>query len=136
MEISQQQGVQMGNRLAVYRPGTGRIILLAVVLIILGLPCAIFGVRIDVEPTVYSNSSSLGGWLTTVGAVLILVAIVALILVLGNRKLRVDLYEQGFVLTNKKGRKEIFWEEITQVWHKREELFRALLKIPVRARMW
>lgn len=121
---------QLGQRLAIYKPGTGRVLLLGVFLILLGLPCTIVGVKLDTSPTVYSNSSSLEGFLMSTGFVLGLIGIVAVILAFANRRLRVDLYEQGFVLRNKQGTQEIRWDRLTHVWHKVEETTLTTVKDP------
>lgn len=134
MEVSQNQmRGQLGAKMAVYRPGTGKIILLGIVLILLSLPCTIAGFVSgrNSSPAVYTDSSnSLEGWLITVGAVLGLCGIIALILAFSNRKMRVDVYEQGFVAINKQGTKEIRWDQITQVWHKLEEVKSTMVKDP------
>lgn len=123
MEAQSYQSISpLGARLAVYKPGTGKIILLGILLILIGLPCAIVGVKTNTSSTVYSNSSnSLELWLITVGIGFALCGVIAMILALGNRKLRVDMYEQGFVATNKHSVQEIRWNQITHVWHKLEE---------------
>lgn len=134
MDVSQNQiGGQLGARLTIYRPGTGRIILLGVVLILLSLPCTIAGFVSSrhSSPAVYTNSTnSLEDWLITIGLVLGLCGIISLILAVGNRKMRVDVYEQGFVAINKQGTKEIRWDQITQVWHKLEEVKSTMVKDP------
>src|SRR5437879_6367481 len=120
---------QLGARLAVYKPGTGKVILLSLLLILIGLPCAIVGVRYNTSVTVYTNSSnSFETWLISVGVILVLCGVIAIILALGNRKMRVDMYEQGFVVVNKHGAKEIYWQQITHVWHKLEEIHSTMEK--------
>src|SRR5947209_6712814 len=122
---------QLGARLAVYKPGTGKVILLSLLLILIGVPCTIVGVRYNNSVTVYSNSSnSFETWLISVGVILVLCGVIAIILALGNRKLRVDLYEQGFVAVNKHGVKEVYWQQITHVWHKLEEMHSTMEKDP------
>lgn len=121
---------QLGKRLAVYKPGFGRIIMLGISLIILGLPCTLVGIKYNTSPTVYDNSSTLEGWLISTGICLGLIGIIILMLALGNRKLRVDLYEQGFVLRNKQGTKEMRWDQISHVWHKLEEVISTTVKDP------
>jgi hypothetical protein len=123
---------QLGPRLAVYKPGTVKVILLGILLFLMGLPCAICGfMNFTTSTTVYSNSSnSLEEWLITVGLGMGLCGIVAMGLALRNRKLRVDAYEQGFVVTNKQGAKEIRWDQVTHVWHKLEEIISTTVKDP------
>lgn len=134
MEVSQNQlGGQLGARLTTYRPGTGRIILLGVALILLSLPCTVAGFvsSRNASLAVYANSTnSWEDWLITIGLVLGLCGIISLILAIGNRKMRVDVYEQGFAAINKQGTKEIRWDQITQVWHKLEEVKSTMVKDP------
>lgn len=117
-------GSQLGARLAVYKPGTSNSILLGIILILAGVPCTIGGIAVNrYNATVYSGSSyTLEDWLLTAGVVLCLIGIVAFILAFNNRKLRAFVHEQGFVLINKQGVHEIRWDQITQVWHKVEEI--------------
>jgi hypothetical protein len=123
---------QLGARIEEYKPGTGKIILLGIILIVIGLPFAIGGIVSNrSNTTVYSNSSNtLEGWLLTVGGVLILIGIIAIILAFGNRKLRAFVYEQGFVVINKNDAKEVRWDQITHVWHKEEEIKTTMVKDP------
>jgi hypothetical protein len=123
---------QLGAQLAEYKPGTGKIILLGLVLILVGLSCAIGGiVSSGSNTTVYSNSSNtFEEWLLTIGGVLCLIGIIAIILAFGNRKTRAYVYEQGFVTKNNHGMKEVRWDQITHVWHKEEEIKTTMVKDP------
>jgi len=122
---------QSGTRLAVYKPGTAKIILLGIFLVLVGLPCTIGGIMNNTSPTVYSDSSnSLEEWFITVGMGLILCGLIAMLLALGNRKMRVDLYEQGFVASSKRGVQEVRWDQITHVWHKLEEVLSTTVTDP------
>lgn len=132
MEIYPNQTLnQPGTRLAVYKPGTGKIVLLGILLILIGLPCTIGGIMNNTSPTVSSNSSSsLEEWFITVGVGFALCGLIAVILALGNRKMRVDVYEQGFVARNKHGVQEVCWDQITHVWHKLEEIISTTVTDP------
>lgn len=126
-----QDSSRLGARLAVYQPGTAKILLLSIFLILLSLPCTICGfMNTTTSTTVYSHASSLEEWLMTVGLGMGLVGIIAIILALRNRKMRVEVYEQGFVATSKQGTKEIRWDQITHVWHKLEEIVATTMKDP------
>lgn len=122
---------QLGARLVAYKPGTGKIILLGSILMLIGLPFAIGGIVSMRSVTVSDNSSNtFEGWLLSIGVILILIGIIALILAFGNRKLRAYVYEQGFIFVNKEGPKTVRWEQITQVWHKLEEVKTTTEKDP------
>ncbi len=121
----------LGNRLTVYRPGTGKIILIGILCVFLGLPCSIAGIRYNTSPTVYSDSSnSPGQWLMTIGFGLCLICILALILALNNRRMRAEVYEQGFIAINKHGKQEVYWNQVVHVWHKLEKTETSTTKDP------
>ncbi len=133
MAASPQQNVgPLGTRLGVYKPSLAKIIVLAMLMLILGVPCAIYGIKTNTSSTVYdSASNSPPIWFMSAGFILILCGIIAMILVLRNRKLRADVYEQGFVATNKQGvARAVRWDQVTQVWHKLEEIKTTLVKDP------